>query len=73
MKRPDNATLLLRGNAARSRPMNVEELILSGSYKRRWYNKEMEDQAEEAKNNKQVNNQAQEIQPIGGQGGSLVA
>ena len=73
MKRPDNATLLLRGNAARSRPMNVEELILSGSYKRRWYNKEMEDQAEEAKNNKQVNNQAQEIQPIGGQRGSLVA
>ena len=73
MKRPDNATLLLRGNAARSRPMNVEELILSGSYKRRWYNKEMEDQAEEAKNNKQVNNQAQEIQPIGGQGWSLVA
>ena len=73
MKRPDNATLLLRGNAARSRPMNVEELILSGSYKRRWYNKQMEDQAEEARNNKQVNNQAQEIQPIGGQGGSLVA
>ena len=58
MKRPDNATLLLRGNAARSRPMNVEELILSGSYKRLWYNKEIEDQAEEAKNNKQVNNQA---------------
>ena len=47
MKKPDHATVLLK-NAARSRPMNVEELILSGSYKRRWYTKMMENQEEEA-------------------------
>ena len=29
--------LLFKGNAPKLRPMNIEELILSGSYKRRWY------------------------------------
>ena len=35
IKRPENATLLFKNNAMKTRPMNVEELILSGSYKKR--------------------------------------
>ena len=54
-QKPDHATLLLRANAVKSKPMNVEELILSGSYKRRWYTKAFEEQVEQAADN-QVNN-----------------
>ena len=42
IKRPENATLLFKNNAMKARPMCVEELILSGNYKKRLDPNEME-------------------------------